>query len=79
MRHVATLTIRNVSQRVVRRLKTLAKRHNTSMEQVVRDLLEEYASERSSVLKQVEASWKRQARRPSAQEIDTWITAGRNE
>jgi plasmid stability protein len=79
MDSVATLTIRNVPQRVVRRLKALAKRHNASMEQVVRDLLEEYAGERSSVLKQVEASWERQARRPGAREIDSWITAGRNE
>ena len=76
---MANLTIRNVPQRVVRRLKTLAKRQNMSMEQVVRDLLDEYAGERSSVLKQIEASWQRQARRPSAQEIDTWITAGRRE
>jgi len=79
MEHVATLTIRNVPQRVVRRLKTLAKRHNASMEQMVRELLEEYAGERSSVLKQVEASWERQARRPSAEEIDAWIAAGRDE
>ncbi|HLF12097.1 MAG TPA: hypothetical protein VJA26_12860 [Gammaproteobacteria bacterium] len=79
MENMANLTIRNVPQRVVRRLKTLAKRQNMSMEQVVRDLLDEYAGERSSVLKQVEASWQRQARRPSAQEIDAWITAGRRE
>lgn len=76
---MATLTIRNVPQRVVRRLKTLARRHNTSMEQEVRDLLEEYASDRVSVLKQVEASWQRQGRRPSAAEIDTWIASGRDE
>jgi plasmid stability protein len=79
MDSVATLTIRNVPQRVVRRLKALAKRHNASMEQVVRDLLEEYAGERSSVLKQIEASWERQMRRPGADEIDSWITAGRDE
>ena len=47
------------------------------MEQEIRDLLEEYAMERSSVLEQVEASWARQLRRPSAKEIDSWINAGR--
>jgi hypothetical protein len=47
------------------------------MEQEVRDLLEQYVSERSSVLQQIEATWERQSRRPSAQEIDTWIAAGR--
>lgn len=76
---MATLTIRNVPQRVVRRLKTLARRRNKSMEQEVRDLLEEYASDRSSVLEQIEASWERQARRATAREIDAWITSGRNE
>ena len=74
---MATLTIRNVPTRVVRSLKALAKRRNTSMEQEIRELLEEYAMERSSVLKQIEASWARQKRRPSAAEIDSWINAGR--
>lgn len=74
---MATLTIREVPARVVRALKALAKRRNTSMEQEVRELLEEYVTERSSVLKQIEASWKKQKRRPSAREIESWIGAGR--
>ena len=75
---MATLTIRNVPQRVVRRLKSLAKQQDSSMEQLVRDLLEEHAGERTSVLKQIEASYARQARRPTAEEIDTWISSGRD-
>jgi len=74
---MATLTIRNVPARVVRGLKALAQRRNTSMEQEVRELLEEYVAERSSLLKQIEAGWDRQTRRPSAREIDDWINAGR--
>jgi plasmid stability protein len=74
---MATLTIRNVPARVVRSLKALAKRRNTSMEQEIRELLEEHVMERGSVLKQIEASWARQSRRPSAEEIDSWINAGR--
>ena len=74
---MATLTIRNVPSRVVRALKALAKRRNTSMEQEVRELLEEHVAERSSVLKQIEASWEKQRRRPSAREIDGWIDTGR--
>jgi plasmid stability protein len=74
---MATLTIRNVPARIVRGLKALAKRRNTSMEQEVRELLEEYVAERSSVLKQIESAWERQPRRPSAREIDDWINAGR--
>jgi plasmid stability protein len=74
---MATLTIRNVPARIVRGLKALAKRRNTSMEQEVRELLEEYVAERSSVLKQVESAWDHQPRRPGAREIDDWINAGR--
>ena len=74
---MATLTIRDVPARVVRGLKARAKRRNTSMEQEVRELLEEHVSERASVLKQIEASWDEQTRRPSAEEIDSWIKAGR--
>lgn len=74
---MATLTIRNVPARVVRGLKALAKRRSTSMEQEVRALLEEYVTERTSVLKEIEASWEQQSRRPSAREIDSWINAGR--
>lgn len=77
MRSVATLTIRNVPLRVVRNLKVLAKRQGKSMEQQVRDLLEEHAGDRSSVLEQIEAAWKKQARRPSAAEIEDWIGTGR--
>jgi hypothetical protein len=47
------------------------------MEQEVRELLEEHISERASVLKQIEASWDEQLRRPSAREIDSWIRATR--
>lgn len=77
MKTGATLTIRNVPMRVVRSLKALARRRSKSMEQEVRELLEQYVGERSSVLKQIEASWARQARRPSAREIDAWISSGR--
>jgi plasmid stability protein len=73
----ATLTIRNVPLRVVRNLKSIAKRRHRSMEQEVRDLLEEYVGERAGVLRQIEGSWEAQERRPSAAEIEKWISAGR--
>ena len=73
-----TLTIRNVPAKVVNSLKSLAKRHNRSMEQVVRNVLEDYVAERRSVLTQIEASWAKQARRPSAREVDAWIAVGRS-
>ena len=73
----ATLTIRDVPMRVVRTLKRLAERQNKSMEQEVRDILAQHVAERASVLKQIEASWAGQARRPEASEIEAWIASGR--
>ena len=74
---MATLTIRNVSPQLVRSLKRLAKERQHSMEQEVRELLEESVGERLSVLEQIEASWGDQTRRPTAGEIDRWMNAGR--
>jgi plasmid stability protein len=73
-----TLTIRNVPATVVNSLKSLAKRHNRSMEQVVRNVLEDYVAERRSVLTQIEGAWAKQARRPTAREVDAWIAVGRS-
>ena len=72
-----TLTVRNVPPKVVRSLKALAKRHNRSMEQEVRDLLEGYVTERRAVLDQIQAGWTKQARRPTAAEVDSWMAVGR--
>lgn len=72
-----TLTIRNVPARVVRSLKGIARQHQRSMEQEVRELLEAHVAERRSVLDQIEAGWTRQTRRPTAVEVDAWIAAGR--
>jgi len=76
---MATLTIRNVPTRVVRQLKSLARRRNESMEQLVRELLEEHTADRKSVLGQIETACESQPRRPTASEIDEWIRSGRYE
>lgn len=72
-----TLTIRNVPQKVARSLKALAQRNQRSMEQEVRDILEEHVGDRISVLEQIERSWTKQSRRPKSKEIENWIRAGR--
>ena len=72
-----TLTVRNVPQKVARALKSLAEKNQRSMEQEIRDILEEYAGDRISALRQIEDSWKRQLRRPKADEVDSWKRAGR--
>lgn len=72
-----TITVRNVSPKVLQSLKALARRHNRSMEQEVRDLIEGYVAERRAVLDQIEAGWSKQTRRPTAAEIDAWMGMGR--
>ena len=74
---MATLTIRNLPSRIVKSLKSLARRNQRSMEQEVRELLESYAGDRLSVLEQLETAWEEQSRRPTASEVETWIRAGR--
>ena len=72
-----TITVRNVSARVVQSLKALARRHNRSMEQEVRDVIEGYVAERRAVLEHIEARWSKQTRRPTTTEIDAWMRVGR--
>jgi len=72
-----TLTIRNVPAKVVRALKTLAKRHRRSMEQEVREILELHAGDRLAAVAEIESSWSQQKRLPTADEVDSWINVGR--
>jgi plasmid stability protein len=74
---VPTLTIRNLPPRVVRSLKSLARRSGRSMEQEAREVLEEHVAEREAILEQIEASWHAQRRRPTAAEVDRWLETGR--
>jgi plasmid stability protein len=74
---MATLTIRNVPPKVVKTLKSLARRNHRSMEQEVRAVLEEHAGDREALLAQIEGAWSRQARRPSATEVEAWLKVGR--
>ena len=74
---MATLTIRNVPARVVRTLKSLARRNRRSMEQEVRAVLEEHVGDREALLAQIESAWAHQIRRPDAAEIEQWLKVGR--
>jgi plasmid stability protein len=74
---MATLTVRNVPAKVVKSLKTLARRNRRSMEQEVRAVLEQHVGDRLALLDEIEQSWARQARRPKPREIETWIGVGR--
>jgi len=70
---MATITVRNLSERVVRKIKERAARSGRSMEQEVREILESVTVEREWVCRQIEESWKRQKRPTTAEEIQGWI------
>jgi plasmid stability protein len=74
---MATLTVRNVPTKVVKSLKTLARRNQRSMEQEVRAVLEQHVGDRLALLDEIEQSWTRQVRRPKPREIEAWIGVGR--
>jgi plasmid stability protein len=74
---MATLTVRNIPEDVLRSLKTLARMNHRSMEEELRRLIESKAMDRLSVLRQVEASWKRQKRPTTRREVERWIRESR--
>jgi plasmid stability protein len=74
---MATLTIRNVPARTVKSLKLMAQHHGRSMEQEVREMLDEHVIDRETAMARVRASWARQTRRPAPEEVDRWIETGR--
>ena len=74
---MATLTIRNVPDEVVARLKKVAANKGHSMEQELRELLKTRYPARAEVLDRVEQRW--ETLPPvSAEEIDQWIAEARN-
>ena len=72
-----TLTIRNVPTRTVKSLKIMAQRHGRSMEQEVREMLDEHVTDREAAMARVRESWAHQTRRPTREEVDRWIETGR--
>ena len=74
---MATLTIRNVPEDVVVRLKKGAANKGHSMEQELRELLKTRYPSRAEVLDRVERRWETLPA-VSAQEIDEWIAEARN-
>ncbi len=73
---MATLTVRNVPAKVVKSLKTLARRNRRSMEQEVRAVLAQHVGDRVALLDEIERSWARQTRRPKPREVEAWIRVG---
>ncbi len=73
---MATLTIRNVPDEVVDRIKSRASQKGISMEQEVRNLLHSRYQQREAVLKRIRQRWDRLPPQ-SADQIQAWKEKGR--
>ncbi len=74
---MATITIRNIPKDVVERIKIKAKNNGHSMEQEVRELINQHYVNREEILKRIEERW---AKLPKAskEELDSWRNIGRD-
>jgi plasmid stability protein len=70
---MATITVRNLSEDVVEKLKERARLNGHSMEQEVREILESCTLDRSAVIEKIKSSWERQTRPTTAEEVNRWI------
>ncbi|MFZ9890022.1 MAG: FitA-like ribbon-helix-helix domain-containing protein [Myxococcota bacterium] len=73
---MATLTIRNLPDDTIDRLKEIAEARGVSMEQEVRDLLEQRYAPRTEVARRIRARWDRLPR-TSAANVRSWRDQGR--
>jgi len=73
---MATLTIRNLSEDLVERIKDTAGKHGRSMEQEVRELLEQRYASRHQVLERSRKLWSKLPR-VDAEEVRSWRERGR--
>jgi plasmid stability protein len=74
---MATLTVRNLPDEVIERLKEIAARNRRSMEQEVRTILESVSLDRVSACRRIEQAWTDQSRPTTAEEVDRWLALSR--
>lgn len=73
---MGTLTIRSLPDEVIQGVKVSAKLHQHSMEQEVRELLQQRYGPRSEVLRRIRERWETLPR-TEADEVDQWRQKGR--
>jgi plasmid stability protein len=74
---MTTLTIRNLPDDLVRRLRERAERNGHSIEQEVREILGHRLAARGELLAEMKARWPEIAPAPSAPEVNGWIESSR--
>lgn len=73
---MATVTIRNLPDSVVQRIKQIASNKGHSMEQEVRELLENQYAEKAAILDEIRQSWKTLPV-TTEEEVNAWKEEGR--
>ena len=73
---MGTLTIRNVPDAVVERIKAAARQSGVSMEQELRDLLQRRYAHRSEILSRVRDRWPALPE-TTPDEVERWRDSGR--
>ncbi len=74
---MASVTVRNLPDGVIQGIKSQARRHGTSMEAEIRDILERETMDRQLLLRLVEEEVRDQPRATTAEEVDRWIRSSR--
>ena len=72
-----TITIRNLPDDVVERIKLRAKNNGRSMEQELRELLISHYETRENILRRIEERWV-ELPKTTKEEIDSWQDVGRD-
>jgi hypothetical protein len=71
-----TLTVRNLSEDVIKGVKASAELHQHSMEQEIRELLRRRYGPRSEILRRIRERWK-ELPRTESDEVEQWRQKGR--
>ena len=73
---MATVTIRNLPDDVVERIKRSAEVQGRSMESELRELLQQRYADRQAILDRIHRRWEERPK-ASEEEIEAWIQHGR--
>ena len=74
---MATITVRNLPDSVVRALKELAERNNRSMEQEAREIISSRVMDRQAVMRVLREGWLRHTRPVRQDEAEEWVRQSR--
>lgn len=74
---MGSITVRNLPDRVIRKLKQLAKQNRSSMEAEVRKILQREVMDRGLLLDVIKTDLDRQPEATTTEQVDAWIRESR--